>query len=587
MERKLVAIFSADVKGYCVLMGEDEEATIRTIETHREVMTTLIQQYRGRVVDAPGDNLLAEFASAVDAVQGALAIQRELSVRNAALPDHRKMEHRIGINVGDIIIEGERIYGDGVNIAARLESLAEGGGLCVSGTVYDQIENKLPLTYTYLGAQTVKNIKQPVRVYRVETEIRSFAPTMNASGIEESDTSATPLRLVRQKSQHAGAPPFACSRNRLWLPQQLRRHWRGAMACLATGVAMLALISVSKALSARKATAVVSGVASPAFQDQQRTLRSDTPPVPLRPDIHRSVQSTPSHTQQSMPMLDKVGRPVGVYTASHALVVGFSNYTYGWGSSPGVKADVQAVTQTLEKHGFHVVVVMDPAMAELEEAHRDFIGKYGFALDNRLLLYYAGTGYTAKPAYALHNQDDWMGYLVTRDTPLPAVDPEGFRRHALSMERFASLAREMQSKHALFVFDTCFSGTIALALARSHPASPPDKTNPEITSQMMEPVRQFISAGTADQKVPDVSIFRRLFVEALEGDAEADRNRDGYVTGSELGQFLQEKVTIASQGAQTPQYGKMFDPRLNRGEFVFTAFRTIAPPAIATLPSER
>ena len=101
MERKLAAIFSADVKGYCVLMGEDEEATIRTIETHRKVMTTLIQQYRGRVVDAPGDNLLAEFASAVDAVQGALAIQRELSVRNAALPDSRKMEHRIGINVGD------------------------------------------------------------------------------------------------------------------------------------------------------------------------------------------------------------------------------------------------------------------------------------------------------------------------------------------------------------------------------------------------------------------------------------------------------------------------------------------------------
>ena len=161
MERKLVAIFSADVQGYCVLMGEDEEATIRMLETHREIMTTLIQQYRGRVVDAPGDNLLAEFASAVDAVQGALAIQRKLSVSNAALPDHRKMAHRIGINVGDIVIEGERIYGDGVNIAARLESLAEGGDLCISGTVYDQIENKLPLTYTYLGAQTVKNIKQP------------------------------------------------------------------------------------------------------------------------------------------------------------------------------------------------------------------------------------------------------------------------------------------------------------------------------------------------------------------------------------------------------------------------------------------
>src|SRR6266700_1277692 len=176
MERKLTAILSADVKGYSRLMGEDEEATIRTLTAYREVMTALIAQYRGRVVDAPGDNLLAEFASAVDAVQGALAIQRELSVRNAALPDSRKMEHRIGINVGDIVIEGPRIYGDGVNIAARLERLAEVGGLCVSGTVYDQIETKLPLTYTYLGAQVVKNIKQPVRVYRVEAERQACAP---------------------------------------------------------------------------------------------------------------------------------------------------------------------------------------------------------------------------------------------------------------------------------------------------------------------------------------------------------------------------------------------------------------------------
>src|SRR6266852_9205603 len=158
MERKLAAIFSADVKGYCVLMGEDEEATIRTIETHREVMTTLIQQYRGRVVDAPGDNLLAEFASAVDAVEGALAIQRELRVRNAALPDHRKMEYRIGINVGDVVVEGERIYGDGINIAARLEGLAEPGGICISGNVHEQVKNKLTLSYDYRGEQRVKNI---------------------------------------------------------------------------------------------------------------------------------------------------------------------------------------------------------------------------------------------------------------------------------------------------------------------------------------------------------------------------------------------------------------------------------------------
>src|SRR5262247_3924122 len=167
MERKLTAILSADVKGYSRLMGEDEEATIRTLTAYREVMATLIAQHRGRVVDSPGDNLLAEFASAVDAVRGAVEIQRELRVRNAELPPERRMEFRIGINVGDVVVEGERLYGDGVNIAARLEALAEGGGICIAGTVYDQVETKLALKYEDLGEQAVKNIAKPVRVYRV------------------------------------------------------------------------------------------------------------------------------------------------------------------------------------------------------------------------------------------------------------------------------------------------------------------------------------------------------------------------------------------------------------------------------------
>jgi adenylate cyclase len=167
MERKLTAILSADVQGYSRLMGQDEEATIRTLTAYRAVMTTWIQQHRGRVVDSPGDNLLAEFASVVDAVRCAVAIQGELKGRNAALPAQRRMEFRFGINLGDVVMAGDRIYGDGVNIAARLESLAEPGGLCLSGTVYDQIENKLPLTYEYLGEQPVKNITKPVRVYRV------------------------------------------------------------------------------------------------------------------------------------------------------------------------------------------------------------------------------------------------------------------------------------------------------------------------------------------------------------------------------------------------------------------------------------
>jgi adenylate cyclase len=170
MERRLAAIFSADVKGYSRLMGEDEEATIRTLTTYREVMTTLIGRHHGRVVDSPGDNLLAEFASVVNAVQAAAEIQQELKLRNADLPEQRQMHFRIGINLGDVIVEGERLYGDGVNIAARLESLAVPGELCISGTVYDHVENKLALAYDYQGEQTVKNIAKPVRVYRVRLE---------------------------------------------------------------------------------------------------------------------------------------------------------------------------------------------------------------------------------------------------------------------------------------------------------------------------------------------------------------------------------------------------------------------------------
>ena len=166
-KRRLTAIFSADVEGYSRLMREDEEATVRTITAYRAAMAKLIQQYRGRVVDSPGDNILAEFTSVVDAVNCAVEIQRELAERNAELPAERQMEFRIGINLGDVIEEGERIYGDGVNIAARVEGLAEGGGICISGTVYDAIEAKLGLEYEYLGEQEVKNIDRPVRVYRV------------------------------------------------------------------------------------------------------------------------------------------------------------------------------------------------------------------------------------------------------------------------------------------------------------------------------------------------------------------------------------------------------------------------------------
>ena len=170
VKRKLTAILSADVKGYSRLIREDELGTIRTLNAYKELMTNLIQQHYGRVVDAPGDNLLAEFGSVVDAVQCTVEIQKELKTRNGELPENRRMEFRIGINLGDVVEDGEQILGDGVNIAARLEGLSDPGGVCISGIVYDQIKIKLNLGYEYLGEHTVKNIAEPIRVYRVLME---------------------------------------------------------------------------------------------------------------------------------------------------------------------------------------------------------------------------------------------------------------------------------------------------------------------------------------------------------------------------------------------------------------------------------
>jgi adenylate cyclase len=170
VKRKLTAILNADVKGYSRLMGEDEKGTVRTLNAYKEIMGNLIQHHHGRVVDAPGDNVLAEFVSVVDAVECAVEVQRELKTRNAELPENRRMEFRIGVNLGDVIEDGEQILGDGVNIAARLENLSEAGGICISGKAYDEVKNKLNLGYEYLGEQTVKNISEPVRVYRVLME---------------------------------------------------------------------------------------------------------------------------------------------------------------------------------------------------------------------------------------------------------------------------------------------------------------------------------------------------------------------------------------------------------------------------------
>jgi adenylate cyclase len=208
LERKLTAILCADVHGYSRLMGENEEATLRSLSSHRKIIDGLIEQHRGRFVNSAGDSVLAEFASVINAVQCAVEIQGALKAENANLPSERRMEFRIGVNLGDVMVEGEQIYGDGVNVAARLESLADPGGICISGKVREEIGSKLALGYNDLGPQSVKNIAEPVRVYRVLPEAGAATRT-TIKGTERS----------------------------------LRKHWRGGVFSLA-GLALIAAVIV-------------------------------------------------------------------------------------------------------------------------------------------------------------------------------------------------------------------------------------------------------------------------------------------------------------------------------------------------------
>jgi adenylate cyclase len=204
LERKLTAILCADVSGYSRLMGEDEEATLRTLSSHRKLIDSLIEQHRGRFVSSAGDSVLAEFASVVNAVECAVDIQSTLRGENANLPPERRMEFRIGVNSGDVMVDGAQIYGDGVNVAARLESLADPGGICISGTVHEQVRDKLTLAFEDRGRQAVKNIARPVRVWRV---------------------------LLDE------APPSGGE-----MPRRMQRYWRGGVLSLA-GLAIVVAAS--------------------------------------------------------------------------------------------------------------------------------------------------------------------------------------------------------------------------------------------------------------------------------------------------------------------------------------------------------
>jgi len=251
----------------------------------------------------------------------------------------------------------------------------------------------------------------------------------------------------------------------------------------------------------------------------------------------------------------KDGENLPLYQLSHALVVGVSDYTNGWPDLPSATRDATVVAQELTKHGFQVELLKNPTKRELDDALKDFAFTMGVNPEDRLLFYFAGHGYTMQMAYGAK-----MGFIVPSDAPLPDIDVNKFMRKAVSMQSFENNAHQIQAKHVLYLFDSCFSGSI-FALTRAIPSA--------ITYKTGRPVRQFITAGDEEEEVPDKSVFNRQFIEALKG--EGDLNRDGYITGTELGEFLQTTIVNYSRETQHPQYGKIRDPNLDKGDFVFAS----------------
>ena len=279
----------------------------------------------------------------------------------------------------------------------------------------------------------------------------------------------------------------------------------------------------------------------------------------------------PSHAQQrsiQVKVVTQAGQSIDLYRESYALVIGVSDYTHGWPRIPNAVRDAREVGDELKKHGFHIILLENPTSAQLKEGIEKFIASYGLDEPNRLLFYFAGHGHTVKKAYGSN-----VGYIVPSDAPDPSEDSGGFIMKAVSMERFNTYARDINARHVLYLFDSCFSGSI-FALSRAAPEA--------ISYKINQHVRQFITAGSEDEKVPDQSIFKSQFVAAIRG--EADNNHDGYVTGTELGMFLQDKVVNYSRSAQHPQFGKIRDPQLDKGDFVFI-MKQAAQAAI--LPSNR
>lgn len=242
----------------------------------------------------------------------------------------------------------------------------------------------------------------------------------------------------------------------------------------------------------------------------------------------------------------------GVYAESHALIIAASRYTGGWPDLPGVAGDTEIVREALNSQGFDCEVVADPDRQTLTSAIEGFIHRKCLNPENRIVVYYLGHGHTLRQSW-----NGTMGYIVPAESPPPG-DEAAFRASAVPLQRFENYAREMQAKHALFVFDSCFSGEIFTQMrGRSE----------YIADRARYPVRLFITAGSADEPVPDHSEFTRSFALGVQGDA--DRNQDGYVSGNELCDYLKERVTNYSRNTQHPQSGTIRDPNLDRGDILF------------------
>jgi len=256
-----------------------------------------------------------------------------------------------------------------------------------------------------------------------------------------------------------------------------------------------------------------------------------------------------------------VTEEVRLYKSSHALVIGIDNYTGGWPRLSNAVKDAELVAEELRRKGFEVTLKTDLSSAELERAFKEFFILKGADADARLFVWFAGHGHTL----------GGEGYLVPADAPRPDQATQ-FKFKALNMRRFGELVREADSKHAFAVFDACFSGTIFTTQRALPPAA--------VTRATTLPVRQFLTSGDAGQTVSDDGTFRKLFVRALRGEERVDANGDGYVTATEMGLFLTDRVTNLTRARQTPRYGKLRDPDYDRGDFVFA----LAAPVVASRP---